>query len=191
MMRSVPIRRLFVIGVSFGLVVATILIAVGTQPYAPVSSAETNPEILLNAPVLPDICAGESRTPEQAESESRYDVPMPHDENAERKNMSDLRRCGSDVFMMQFESGIRISVEENYFEDPEAAFKELDAGNEDITYGEVEGLPAAFIEPAEDPVNPADGSVIFVRDGVLVEVIGNSSLSLDELKRVAASLRSE
>lgn len=93
--------------------------------------------------------------------------------------------------MMQFESGIRISVEENDYEDPEAAFKELAAGNEDITYGEVEGLAAAFIEPVEDPVNPADGSVIFVRDEVLAQVIGNSSLSLDELKRVAASLRSE
>ena len=92
---------------------------------------------------------------------------------------------------MMFDSGIRVSVQPNYLADPEETFRSMDESYEEVTYGEVFGVPATFTRPHADESNPADGSVIFVKDGIYVEVIGNVETSLDELKDVAESLREE
>jgi hypothetical protein len=155
-------------------------------PVRPVSQ-----DALVNAPTLPDICPGEHVTYEEAKRRSPRDVPIPHHAKARREGLSAIHECYDNVYTMMFDSGLRVSIQPNFLADPEERFRSMDETYDDVTYGEVFGLPAMFTQPDSDPANPADGSVIFVKDGIFVEVIGNVQTSVEELKEVAESLREE
>ena len=155
------------------------------------SEVDPSAESLVNAPILPEVCDGPELTYDQAKAESRFDVLLPHHEAANRDRLTNLRRCGPGVYMMNFDSGLRVSIEFNHLANPEAKFRSMDADYDDVSYGEVDGFPAMLTKPVDNPENPGDGSVIFAKGRVLVEVIGNVSTSLDELVEVAKSLREE
>jgi major membrane immunogen (membrane-anchored lipoprotein) len=183
-------RILFVLGVSLGALIIVMVWLAKDTSLAPDNAARTQGSF-ANAPTLPEICSGEKISYEQAKSESERDVPIPHHELANSNNLTDLRECASGVYMMKFDSGLRVSVQANYFDDPEGKFKGMDEDYEDVTYGEVSGAPAALTKPVDDKTNPGDGSVIFVKDGLFIEVIGNVSASEKSLVEVAESLRED
>jgi hypothetical protein len=174
------------IGAAAALLIGLSLNAPNASPIPPVSQ-----EALLNAPTLPDICMGEQLTYEEAKRRSPRDVPIPHHAKARREGLSAIHECDDNVYTMMFDSGLRVSIQPNFLADPEERFRSMDETYDDVTYGEVFGLPAMFTQPDSDPANPADGSVIFVKDDIFVEVIGNVQTSIEELKEIAESLREE
>jgi hypothetical protein len=79
--------------------------------------------------------------------------------------------------------------EANDIPDPAASWKALAEQDLDTSVGTVQGQPAALIDPAKSP-SGADGSVTVVLSGTWVVVEGNGQIAIEDLARVAESLRS-
>jgi hypothetical protein len=56
----------------------------------------------------------------------------------------------------------------------------------DTSVGSIQGQPAALIDPEKAQAN---GSVTFVQSGTWTVVEGNGKLTLDDLEKIASSLR--
>lgn len=179
-------RNLFLLGVVIGSILVSLLIRADLGG-DPVASPPT--EAFVNAPILPDICAGSEISLRQLKSEAPFRVLFPEHSLASADNVTNIRRCGSGVYMAMFQSGLRFSLQVTPIGNPEEKFRSMDEDYPDMQYGEVRGLPALLTTPSDDETNPADGAVSFVGDRVYFQVIGNKQASLDDLVDVTESLR--
>ena len=115
---------------------------------------------------------------------------MPHDALADTSSLSQPWKCGETEILLEFASGISVMENTNYIADPAAAWAALAKKDPSYTFvGNVLGQPAAFIDPDKSPGGTALGSVTFVDGDVWIVVVGNGQLSLDDLRRVAGSMR--
>jgi len=90
---------------------------------------------------------------------------------------------------MHFTSGIVVLQEADSIGDPARAWQRLaNQDSVDTSVGTVQGEPAALIDPAKSN-GGALGSVTVVLGGTIVWVVGDGTLSISDLVRVADSLR--
>jgi hypothetical protein len=90
---------------------------------------------------------------------------------------------------LHFSSGIVVLENINTIADPAAAWERLaEDDSYDTSVGNIGGVPAALIDPKKS--YGAKGSVTFVSsDGTWLVVLGDGKLSIEDLTRIATSMK--
>lgn len=105
--------------------------------------------------------------------------------------MTSVWRCAETQVTLHFSSGIVILEDTNTIGDPAAAWERLakdDSYNTSV--GSINGIPAALIDPQKSDQG-ALGSRTFVSpDGTWLVVLGNGTLSIEDVTGVATSMKS-
>jgi len=131
-------------------------------------------------------------TLEAASAQAGYQLLAPHDVLADSSpggSLTGIWQCGGREFEMHFTSGIVVLQEANSIGDPARAWQRLaNQDSVDTLVGTVQGEPAALIDPAKSK-GGALGSVTVVLGGTIMWVVGDGTLSISDLVRVADSLR--
>jgi hypothetical protein len=174
-----------------GFVVVAILgaIALGTQTLG--SRGGARPAI--RAPNLPGQCGGKQLSLAEASARAPYDVLVPDHKLASTENLTTAEWCdASRVLVLTFSSGVSVEMMPSEIGDPASEFAGQEASYPGVvTAGSIRGEPAAFAEPgATDPasVERAPGGVEFVENKLLIDVAGNGSIPLDDLKVITETL---
>ncbi len=112
---------------------------------------------------------------------------MPSDTLAGLSSLTGVSKCSSTEIVLQFQSGIKIYLDQNQISNPSATWQAMAADSpSDTSVGTALDVPAALIRPTPGQTN---GSVSFVTNGTWVVVEGNGAISLDALVPVANSLQ--
>jgi len=127
-----------------------------------------------------------------APAQAGYQLLAPHDSLADSSSggsFTGIWQCAGREFEMHFTSGIVVLQKADSIGDPARAWQRLaNQDSVDTSVGTVQGEPAALIDPAKSN-GGALGSVTVVLGGTIVWVVGDGTLSISDLVRVADSLR--
>jgi hypothetical protein len=174
-----------------GFVVVSMLgaIALGSGTSGPIRG--TSPA--FRAPTLPGECGGEQLSLTEAATQATYAVLVPDHKLASSENLKNAEWCSaSQLLVLTFSSGVSVEMMPSQIGDPASEFAGQEASYPGVvTAGSIRGEPAAFAEPgATDPasVEPAPGGVEFVENKLLIDVAGNGSIAMDDLKAITESL---
>jgi hypothetical protein len=164
-------------------------IALGIQTLGPGRGAGP----AIRAPNLPGGCGGKQLSLADASAQAPYDVLVPDHKLASIENLTTAEWCdASRLLVLTFSSGVSVEMMPSDIVDPASGFAGQEASYPGVvTAGSIRGEPAAFAEPGEtDPasVEPAPGGVEFVENKLLIDVAGNGSIALDDLKAITESL---
>ncbi len=123
----------------------------------------------------------------QAKASLPYQPLVPSDTLAALSSLTGISKCPSTEIVLQFQSGIKIYLDQNGISNPSATWQAMAADSpSDTSVGTAHGVPAALIRPTPGQAN---GSVSFVTSGTWVVVEGNGEFPLDALVRIANSLQ--
>ncbi|MDP9226709.1 MAG: hypothetical protein M3P18_23290 [Actinomycetota bacterium] len=174
-----------------GFVVVAILGAIALGSGTLGSQGSTGPA--FRGPHLPGECGGKRLTLSEAAARAPYPLLVPDKELASTENLNSAEWCdASKLLVLTFSSGVSVEMMPSEIGDPSSEFAAQEARYPGVvTAGSIRGEPAAFAEPgATDPtsVQRAPGGVEFVEGMLLIDVVGNGSIALDDLKAVTESL---
>lgn len=178
------------VAAAIGFVVVAFLgaIALGSKPSAP--ALGTDPT--FRGPNLPGECGGKQFSLSEAAVQAPYTLLVPDHKLASAENLQTAEWCDvSKLLVLTFSSGIRVEMMPSEIGDPASEFAAQEASYAGVVAGSIRGEPVAFTEPgATDAasVEPAPGGVEFVEDKLLIDVVGNGSIALDDLKAITETL---
>lgn len=159
---------------------------------APSSVKSLDPELGAE---ISDGCS-KLTTVDDARRDLPFELLVPETERASEQNLSKIAECGQDAVKMTFSSGITIGMRVSHLEDPDEALQAAadqvhnDGEPEGITtVGTVNGAPALFSDPYADPKGEVLGGLLIVDSGVEIAIVGTGEISLDDLTKVAESLK--
>jgi hypothetical protein len=146
----------------------------------------------FRGPILPGECGGEQVSLSEAAVQAHHALLVPDHKLASIENLTSAEWCEvSNLLVLTFSTGVRVEMMPSEISDPAFEFAAQEATYSDVTAGSIRDEPAAFTEPgATDAasIQPAPGGVEFVEEDLLVDVVGNGSIALDDLKSVTESL---
>jgi hypothetical protein len=120
-------------------------------------------------------------------------VLIPTDELASESNIAAINWCPPNEVFIDFSSRVRLILESQpgspATESAASDFWSVAAAQDPgvVKVGEVRGHPAAMADPSDSQGD--GGGVEFFEDGLLIAVLGDGSVALSELVRVAESLK--
>ena len=144
-------------------------------------------------PQLPGLCGGEILELRDAARFTPYAILVPDHPLASEDTLESVEWCPvPELLAMSFTSGVQVQLSTSQLGDPAEVFARHAEAYAGTTVGTVRGVVASFTEPGsmgEDSVGPAPGGVEFVEDGVLIDVVGDGSIALEDMKAIAESLK--
>lgn len=139
-----------------------------------------------------NVCADPSDHPTSltdVERAAPFTLLMPNSPYANSANLSAAWNCSAGWYILQFSSGVSLTMEVNTIVNPAASWRSFVASDSDeASLATVHGQPAVVIDPAADPSGFATGGVTWVQNGIWISVGGNHRLTPSQLLSTADSL---